>query len=162
MKIEKLTENKIRIIVKSSDLKIDTLDFHFIMNIALKDKKFFLNILKKAKTELGFDTDGCNLLIEVTYSYDDIFIFIITKYSINNSLKNNYQKKLYVKRKSINKKNKNIIYKFSSFDEFCEFCIYINNIFNNSLNAKKIFTNSSLYLYNNTYYLVLKNFTNSC
>ena len=78
MKIEKLTENKIRVIVKPSDLDIKNLDIRSFMTKALKEQNFFTNMLKKAKEEVGFNTDGCKLLIETFSSSDDIFIF--TKY----------------------------------------------------------------------------------
>ena len=49
MKIEKLTENKIRVIVKPSDLDIKNLDIRSFMTKALKEQNFFTNMLKKAK-----------------------------------------------------------------------------------------------------------------
>ena len=51
MKIEKLTENKIRVIVKPSDLDIKNLDIRSFMTKALKEQNFFTNMLKKAKEE---------------------------------------------------------------------------------------------------------------
>ncbi len=157
MKIEKLTENKIRIIIKSSDLNIKNSDFNSIINVVLKDKNFFLDILERAKTEFGFDTDGYKLLIEAFNSFENVFIFTITKYSANPKLKKyDNKKRLLVKRKNYNKINNSFIYKFNNFDELCDFCIYINT------NIKNLFTNSTLYFYNNTYYLVFKNFCDSC
>ena len=45
MKIEKLTENKIRVIVKPSDLDIKNLDIRSFMTKALKEQNFFTNML---------------------------------------------------------------------------------------------------------------------
>ena len=44
MKIEKLTENKIRVIVKPSDLDIKNLDIRSFMTKALKEQNFFTNM----------------------------------------------------------------------------------------------------------------------
>lgn len=49
------------------------------------------------------------------------------------------------------------MYCFNSFDDFCEFCTYLNN--NNLIDFKKRLKNSCLYLYNSKYYLGLYNLT---
>ena len=161
MKIEKLTENKIRVIVKPSDLDIKNLDIRSFMTKALKEQNFFTNMLKKAKEEVGFNTDGCKLLIETFSSSDDIFIFTITKYSPQESQKNSNvsNKKLTVKRKTVNFLSNQEIYRFTNFDEFCNFCECINNTEN--LDIKSLSKNISLYLYNDTYYLIIKNINTS-
>ena len=156
MKIEKLTEDKIRIIVNPSDLELENLDMKSIMTKAIDRQGFFVHMLEKAKDEVGFNTDGCKLLIEAFSSSDDILVFTITKYSEKEPLKNiDSSKKLTVKRKSLNIKNKEAIYKFRSFDEFCDFCECINKEY--KFDVKKLSKNTCLYLYNNTYYLFMKN-----
>lgn len=156
MKIEKLTEDKIRIIVNPSDLELENLDMKSIMTKAIDRQGFFVHMLEKAKDEVGFNTDGCKLLIEAFSSSDDILVFTITKYSEKEPLKNiDSSKKLTVKRKSLNIKNKEAIYKFRSFDEFCDFCECINKEY--KFDIKKLSKNTYLYLYNNTYYLFMKN-----
>ena len=50
MKIEKLTENKIRIIVNSYDLENKNLDFKALLSRTLDSQGFFLDMLEKAKT----------------------------------------------------------------------------------------------------------------
>ena len=156
MKIEKLTEDKIRIIVNPSDLELENLDMKSIMTKAIDRQGFFVHMLEKAKDEVGFNTDGCKLLIEAFSSSDDILVFTITKYSEKEPLKNiDSSKKLTVKRKSLNIKNKEAIYRFRSFDEFCDFCECINKEY--KFDIKKLSKNTYLYLYNNTYYLFMKN-----
>ena len=54
MKIEKLTENKIRIILKSEDFKDKNIDLHTIMTKTAESQGLFLEILNKAKKEVGF------------------------------------------------------------------------------------------------------------
>lgn len=157
MKIEKLTENKIRVIIKPIDLGQTDIDLHTIMTKSFENKTFFLDLLSKAEKEVGFNTEGCKLLIEAFSSSDDVLVFTITKYTnpdYNFSCKNNSnEKKFIVKRKSINLENKDAIYKFDNFDIFCNFCVCINNI--KDFEVKKLCKNTHLYLYNNIYYLSL-------
>lgn len=161
MKIEKLTENKIRIIVNSSDLEVQNLNINLLMAKAPESQNFIIDILEKAKKEVGFNTDGCKLLIEAFSSSDDILIFTITKYTTKDSKNNDTsrKKKLTPKRKTINFSSTQAIYKFQSFDEFCNFCEYINK--KQDFNIKKFSKNISLYLYNSTYYLVIKDINTS-
>lgn len=157
MKIEKLTDNKIRIILKPSDLEIEDIDIHSLMSKAFESQNFFSKMLEKARKEVGFNTDGCKLLIEAFSSPDGVLIFTITKFSPKDS--NSYvetpKKKLTVKRKSFNFSKKQSIYSFKNFDEFCDFCEYINELEN--FDIRKFSKNISLYIYNNTYYLIVKN-----
>lgn len=158
MKIEKLTENKIRVIVNTEDLKENDIDFNLLMNRTVENQKLFFEILERAEEELDFHTDGYKLLIEAFSSSDEVLVFTITKYLPNdatNSPEPTKKKKVSVKRKDINLSNKQVIYSFNSFEEFCNFCTCINN--SNVFNPTKLSKNISLYLYNNTYYLVAKN-----
>lgn len=156
MKIEKLTEDKIRIIVNPSDLELENLDMKSIMTKTIDCQGFFIHMLEKAKDEVGFNTDGCKLLIEAFSSSDDILVFTITKYSEREFSKNtDLNKKLKVKRKCLNTTNKEALYRFKTFDEFCDFCECISKQY--KFDVKKLSKNTYLYLYNNTYYLLMKN-----
>lgn len=147
MKIEKLTENKIRIIINLEELNNNNINLNDFMMNNLESQKFFLDILNKAEKEVGFTTNDCKLLIEAFTSLDEIFVFTITKFSKPKKAKPS----LKLKSNKKNKLLKNQIYQFSSFEDFCNLCQVLDKS-NISLNyiAKKI----SLYLYNNTYYLV--------
>ena len=79
MKIEKLTENKIRVVINTSELATDDTDINNIMRNAMESQELFLDILKKAEKEVSFYTDGCKLLIEAFSSLEDCFVFTITK-----------------------------------------------------------------------------------
>ncbi len=154
MKIEKLTENKIRVIVNSSDLKLINSTETPIISSTLDNHNFLFDLLKRAKDEVGFETDGFKLLIEIISSSDDFVVFTITKYSL-------FDKKLpVVKRKISNDSKTSSIYKFETFEEFCNFCNCINKI--KSFNYKTFSKNFSIYYYKNTYYLLIKNINNSC
>lgn len=151
MKIEKLTENKIRIIFDYSDLKAKNIDLKSLMTENLERQGFFNGILEKAKNEIGFNTDGCKLLIEAFSTPDNVFVFTITRYLPDNIS----NKKLSVKRKSLNTTNKQALYSCNNFDTFCDFCKYLNSEY--KYNLRLLSKNTYLYLYNDTYYFFMKN-----
>lgn len=172
MKFEKLTENKIRIIIKKEDLKDTSLDLHTIMSKVITSQTLFLGILERAKKEVGFESIGHKLLIEAFYSNDDVIVFTITKFEAlkdKNTISidvditsedssrpksNPFGKTLKVKRK-INKLPKSNfgIYKFNVFEDFCSFCNSLKKL--SHISTYKLLSSSSVYLYKNTYYLVL-------
>ena len=151
MKIEKLTKNKIRVIVSFDDLEIENMDINSLFT--QKKQLFFVRVLEKAKKELGFETDGYELLIETFSLNNDFVIFTITKYSFKE------EKNTLEKKKKTDFSKDNVIYEFENFDEFCNFCNCISN--SSNLNHKLLSKNISLYLYKNTYYLLIKNINNS-
>ncbi len=161
MKIEKLTENKIRVILNIEDLDKTDINLNSILDKTALNQNFFLEILDKAEKNYDFHTDGCKLLIELFSSIDGVFVFTITKYetetSINkkSSSKNVKRKTVTAKVKSNNYFNKNVIYSFNNLEEFCELCSYINTLKN--FDFANFSKNASLFLYNGTYYLLIKN-----
>lgn len=157
MKIEKLTEDKIRVIINSDELGFNHANVHTILTKAIETQEIFSDILKKAEKEVDFHTDGCKLLIEAFSSLDDIVVFTITKFSYDS----NKKRKLIAKRKSFNQTNPQAICCFENFDTFCEFCNAIKNI-HNGIDYNKLSKNSTLYLWKNTYYLVLNNIHTKC
>lgn len=155
MKIEKLTENKIRIILKKEDFKDKSLNIQEILLKTPDSQSLFLEILNKAKIEANFDTEGHKLLIETHFQNDDVFIFTITKYiEHTKNLKGKSQNLLTIKRKNY-PNNSYHVYQFNDFEDFCDFCNFINK--NNNINIKNLFKTSILYLYNDTYYLLIDN-----
>lgn len=163
MKIEKLTENKIRVVVNLEDLIENNTSLHALMTKTTESQSFFLDILSKAEKEVNFHTEGCKLLIEAFSSEDDVLVLTITKYSTSKQKQNSNTKssndyslktKPAIKRKSINYSSQDTLYSFTDFDEFCEFCKYLAKSTN--LNIKKIAKRFSLYNYNSTYYLIVQ------
>ena len=62
MKIEKLTENKIRIIINQEELENTKIDVQKLLSSDQTSQELLLRILKLPKKEIGFDTDGHKLL----------------------------------------------------------------------------------------------------
>ena len=154
MKIEKITENKIRIILKKEDFKDKTIDLEKLILNTPDSHSLFLEILDRAEKEVNFNTNGHKLLIETYMQGEDICVFTITKYMEKNiNTKNSSKKHLIVKRKTQVFNNTSIISKFNEFEDFCDFCDFINK--NHTINLKGLFKNCLLYNYNNTYYLVI-------
>ena len=157
MKIEKLTENKIRVIVNSEDLKNNNLDYQTIMEKPIESQKLFLEMLLKAEKEVGFYTEGCKLLVEAFSSSDGLFVFTITKYveKIANPPSNKLKVTPKKKIKNVNPKSTTSIYRFSNFEEFCDFCNAIHST--TKIQPKQLAKNIALYLFNDTYYLIFSN-----
>lgn len=160
LKIEKLTENKIRIIMKQEDLKDPSLDLHTILTQSPESQKLFLEILDKAKKECNFNIDGHKLLIEAFSSSEDFVVFTITKYAVDKIDKSSLPtyspspKNLKVKRKvNILPKTDFSVYCFDDFEEFCSFCSAIKN--NSNISTYGLVHSSSLYSYENNFYIVL-------
>lgn len=151
MKIEKLTDNKIRIIINFDELSENDVDLISLSQNSEKAHSLFKIILDEAEKQVGFKVNDCKLLIEAFSSSDGYVIFTLTKYKRENT--SNQQKKLKFKRKKPNNLLQNAIYKFDSFETFCNFCTYFKNL--DSFNFNGFAKNISLYQYNDSYFLVL-------
>ena len=155
MKIEKITENKIRILLKNEDIKDKNIDLHTIMTKAVESQSFFLDVLDKAEKQFGFNTDGCRLLIEGYSSSENDLIFTITKYldeTINVTPQTFEPRRKVVPRRKNISKVKSTVWSFGDFDTFCELCSCLNH---SSISARGLARSISLHKYNGTYYLVI-------
>ena len=150
MKIEKLTDNKIRIIFDIDDLAKKNIDIHSLIKNTDGTQKFFKKILKEAEKEVGFDAQDSKLLIEAFISNDGFFILTFTKIANETQIKKSIMPK--VKRKDFNLSSKYDIYQFETFNEFCNFCTYLKTT--KLGNLKKFAKKISLYEYNSKYFLV--------
>lgn len=156
MKIEKITENKIRIIIDTNELIEKNLNLNSIVKNTDAAQELFKSILEEAKKQVGFVVNDSKLLVEAYATQDGFFIITFTKFKNSDiNTNSNTSKKVYFKRKMPNNTQKNAIYEFKNFDEFCFFCTYANN--SKLCDLKGFAKNISLYEYNFLYYLVLSN-----
>lgn len=157
MKIKKLTDNKIQVIINFNEIEQKNINT-FIYSL-INEQKIFLDILLRAEKEVNFNTDGCKLLIEGYFNIDNFLIFTITKYNTLSNIENitKSPKTLNIKRKNLTKFNKNIIYSFDNFNTYYDFSKMISHYKN--LNLKDFSNNITLYKYKNIYYLIIKNIT---
>ena len=156
MKIEKLTENKIRIVLNKEDLETNNIDFDSVLNNTPETQSLILSILNQAEKEVGFYVQDSKILIEAIASFDGNFVFTITKTTPTQSKEHSFsRKKPQAKRKSFKVDANSIIYSFRNFDEFCEFCKALHIEFLSHESIKMICKNTSLYFYNDAYYLLI-------
>lgn len=154
MKIEKLTDNKIRIIINLDELSEKNIDIHSLAQNTDKVHSLFKSILIEAEKQVGFKVQNCKLLVEAFSTAEGYVVFTLTKYK-NELTAENSPKKLKFKRRTLSNSYKNAIYKFNSFEEFCNFCTYCST---SKLSDLKDFAkNISLYEYKSLYYLIFSN-----
>lgn len=153
MKIEKITENKIRITLNLDDLKEKNIDFHSFISNSIEAQDIFVDMLREAEKQIGFKTEDYKILLEAIATVDGKFILNVTR--IVPETDSPKKLKVSTKRKAVKIDKKLAIYKFDSFDDFCSFASLLHNSNNNFL-IKKI-KKSILYSYKNQYYLTLTN-----
>lgn len=151
MKIEKLTDNKIRIIMNIDDLAKKNIDIHSLIKDTEMSQKLFKKILKQAQKQVDFETEDSKLLIEAYISTEGFFILTFTKIAEDLKIDKYYGARPKAKRKDFNPSCNVAIYQFDSFDDFENFCTYLKNSKLGNLKgfAKRI----SLYEYDAAYFL---------
>ncbi len=150
MKIEKINENKIRITFNHSYLQENNVDIHSFMSNSLESQSLFLNLLDEAEREIGFITDNYKLCIEALALSNGNFIITVTRIE-KEVLKSS---RVQVRRK--NRQNApQLIYKFSSFDDFCNFENFLAISMPNLVD--KLSTSNALYKYEDYFFLILQN-----
>lgn len=156
MKIEKITENKIRVIIANDELSKKNVSLNSLVTNTDSAQELFRFMLEEAKKQVGFVVDDSKLLVEAYSTQDGLFIITFTKFnSPKHSNNNKSSKKVSLKRKMPNISQKNAIYEFKNFEEFCNFCTYSNSSKLGDL--KGLSKNIILYEYNSLYYLTFYN-----
>ncbi len=158
MKFEKVNENKIRITLSMHDLEEKDIDFHDFMSNSLETQDLFLDMLEEAEEKIGFKTRNCKVKIEALAMTEDNFILTVTKVLPDTLRKHFYvspKKKVNARRKSSSLQSTNLIYKFNSFDDYCNFIEFLLN--NDLKDSNKIAKEVYVYTHKNYYYLVLCN-----
>ena len=150
MKIEKINENKIRITFNNSYLQEKNIDIHSFMAKSIESQSLFLNLLDEAEREIGFITDNYKLSIEALALINGNFIITVTRIEKEN-LKST---RVTVRRKSV-QNTKKLIYKFSNFDDFCNFQNFLSISMPNVLD--ELSTAGTLYKYDDYFFFVLQN-----
>ena len=155
MKFEKLNKDKIKITLSSADLQENNIDYHSFMSNSDKTQSLFLSVLDKAERDYGFSTDNYEIKVETLALDNGNFILTITRISDNDSPSTvlKPKKNFKVSRKVPKSISPNLVYRFKNFEDFCYFVEFLN--FNYPVSKLKISKNSDLYIYNDTYYLLL-------
>ncbi len=159
MKFEKLSDNKIRIILTMQDLTEKHIDFHSFMSNSIESQNILLDMLDEAKKETGFDPEDFNLKIEALAMADTNFIFTITKvYPENSEIADKPPKRKFtIKRKCLTQASTTqAVYMFNCFEDFCCFLHFLKDN-KNTAHINKLAENILLYSYKECYYLLISN-----
>lgn len=154
MKIEKISENKIRITITLSDLKARNLDLRSLSYNSPQAQEFFWELMRKAEIEYGFSAKNAQLFVEAVQGSSESLIITITRVeddldfeSIHKYIKNRYRKsELKVKKKTKKVSCGILIYSFRDFEDLCSVAKLLGEIY---------LGDSTLYKYNDLFYLVL-------
>lgn len=156
MRFEKLSNDKIRIILDLQDLEDNDIDYQSFMSNSSDSQKLFMEILDEAEEQIGFITKDYKLMIEALATIDGDFIITVTRSLPDFDIASVYKKRtIKAKRKSNKLTTDTIIYEFNNFDDIFDFVLLLKNLNITGLNA---FTKDfALYTYKNNYYLVMDN-----
>ena len=157
MKFEKINQDKIKVTINRDDLDKKDIDLHSFMADSDETQSLFLDVLDVAEKDYGFSTKDYNLKVETVALANGLFILTITRILDREPIYSNSVSPTTSKRRPrANRKKPNmsssIIYKFSSFDDFCSFTniLYDTAKFSNKMISK----DTTLYYYNDAYYLI--------
>lgn len=156
MKFEKINKDKIKVTLNSEDLTANALDFHSFMSNSKETHSLFLNVLEQAEKDFDFSTKDYNLHVETIALADGNFIITITRVQNSQSTISepaSLRKKVKVSKKVPKSEDTSLIYRFNSFDDFCDLCRFFSKT--KEINYKNLSTESSLHKYNECYYLCL-------
>lgn len=156
MKFEKLNNDKIKITLSSADLEANDIDFHSFMSDSNETQSLFLAVLDKAERDYGFSTDNYQLKVETLALDNGNFILTITRSRVANTSESTSEKRKFkVSRKVPSLNSASLIYKFNSFEDFCDFVKFLST--SGLTDIDKISKSSMLYCYNTYYYLIFNN-----
>lgn len=160
MKFEKINKDKIKVILNNEDLNSKDIDFVSFMSDSNQTHSLFLDVLETAERDYGFITENYNLKVETVALANGNFILTITRILDTNTNTNTNTSSNTKKKPSIRRKipkltnNSSVIYKFNSFDDFCDFVLTLNQ--EKTISYKNFSKDTVLYSYHNQYYLILK------
>ena len=171
MKIERINENQIKLTLTKSDLSERNIKIEDLTKTNEKTTALFRDIIEKAFEECGFEAENTPLMVEAMPASMDGIMIIVTKLEegktsdIDNKINimkqtkdfNNFspfkRKPLYNPNSQIKgDDNQLIIYSFDNIDDIINISERVKNKFNGI---------SSLYKYDNRYFILLQNPSNS-
>lgn len=163
MRIERINENKIKVMFDSTELEENNISIHSFLSNSIEAQKLFLAILDIANEEFGFNTSNCKISSETISFSNKHFVIFVTKSQryINTYPSSPYNllditnsqcistdiKTCKHSFRDIEYNTNELIYKFSDIEDFFSFSNYCKNTFNN------ISFKNSLYQFNNDFYI---------
>ena len=154
MKFEKLSEYKLKITLSLEELPNNSNDLDGLMSDPASARQSFLNILDRARDEVGFNIGNNKVRIDAKYQNDGNFIFTVTKLVP----KKKTVKKVKPQKVSVNRKDNCLIYKFDNIENFFSLCSFLKKQKINCLNS--FCKTTELYKLADNYYLTLNQINN--
>jgi len=148
MKIERISENVIKVTISLSDLEERNIDLDALNYNSPAAQELFWDMMEQAELQLGFDIYDSQLLIEPVTDEDDGFVVTITKVdedgdfeSIQKYIKSKFKKTdVKLKKKSRRLLSTLLVYSFRSLDDMAVACRKIQNIYSGESSAYKLKT----------------------
>ena len=153
MKIEKINDDKLRIILTSNDLIEKNIDVHSFVSNSIESQKLFWDMLDEAEKQTGFKVQNCQLMIEALAVNGGNFVLTVTKVNSDETASKLKNKRAKVSAKIKNSKlaQSTNIFKFDDFENFIGFCKFIPKS-----QVADLLESVCLYEYEDSYYLTFK------
>lgn len=128
MRVEKISENKIKVLIDSAEAKELNIDSSMLARNTPEVQRMFRMAIRIAEESADFYIDGAKLFVETIPSYTDGIGMLITKVCSEGELEeavNNCSYRGVIRRNEIpsavtvRKKQLKLIYRFSDFDAVC-------------------------------------------
>ncbi len=154
MKIERISENIIKVTISYNDLEERNIDLNTLNYNTPAAQEFFWDLMEQAEEQLGFSLSDSQLIIEPIPDSNDGFVITITRIdedgefeSIHKYIKSRMKKSdLRVKKKGKKICSPLYIYSFKNINDVCGLANKLEGLYSGE---------SSLYRYRDTYYLTL-------
>lgn len=147
MKIEKISENKLKIIMPLTELAKYNINLSDIKSGSKKAQNFFFDIIENSKYNVDFLNSYSQLLVESSISASKQFIITITKIATSSLPENDAFSKSDIK------------YTVSSFIYFFENIDSLIGFARQALNQNLFIGKNSLYYIDNMYFIVFSHST---
>ena len=140
MKIEKLSDSKIKLTVTFEDMERLGVKLEHFIEDTPQAREFFKQIMKRAEDETGFCAENAHLMIEAMPVKSNGIVFFVT--NLDTHVFQN--KKPRVRAKAVTENKSIFIYEFEYFDDICDFVKI----------AAPLQSGGAIYSLNGKYYLI--------
>ncbi len=116
MKIEKLSESRIKFTVSLEDMERWGISLESLVMDTPKARELFKVLIKRAEVETGFCADNARLMVEAQPGKGNAIILFVTNLDVQQAQSG----KMRVRAK-ITEEKRHRIFKFENFDHVCDF-----------------------------------------
>lgn len=174
MKIEKISDNKIKITLTIDELSERKITLKDIEKNHVKAQDLFMDLIEENNLDEEFINENTELFVEASSDNSNFFMVTITKvdylkalpnYNLlkSNKIESKQKKNLSIKSQALSETKinlkpenqyniKSFIYKFDDFENLTMFC-------KKAIQDQLFIGNNSLYKNNNSYFIIFKNST---